>query len=242
MYLVHLFGTSPVVGLSVFVCVATILWCIFMMRRQQSGPDRILMGVIGFISVYQGLKILKSAGIFSLTLLTGRVDDLADLSIASMYLIAALILKLSAADRATTKLRLRLVEANETPLALTRGASGGADLPACLVEAAPLAMFTVDGNGTVIQWNASAERVFGWKRDELLGRPLPFPLQAGEGRLSGKVGGPFDATVWLAPLTTAAGAARGQLAIVAAAGAQFAPQEAVGTTTQPLAQPRVRWA
>jgi PAS domain-containing protein len=242
MYLVHLFGTSPVVGLSVFVCVATILWCIFMMRRQQSGPDRILMGVIGFISVYQGLKILKTAGIFSLNLLTGRVDDLADLSIASMYLIAALILKLSAADRATTKLRLRLVEANETPLALTRSASGGADLPACLVETAPLAMFTVDGNGTVIQWNAAAERVFGWKRDELLGRPLPFPLQAGEGRLSGKVGAPFEATVWLAPLTTAAGAARGELAIVAAAGAQFAPQEATGTATRPLAQPRVRWA
>src|SRR5258708_2785513 len=231
MYLVHLFGTSPVVGLSVFVCVATILWCIFMMRRQQSGPDRILMGVIGFISVYQGLKILKTAGIFTLSLLAGRVDDFADLSISSMYLIAALILKLSAADRATTKLRLRLVEANETPLALTRGASVGADLPACLVEAAPLAMFTVDGNGTVIQWNASAERVFGWKRDELLGRPLPFLLEAGEGRLSGKVGGPFGATVWLAPLTTAAGTARGQFPILADARAQIAPQASARATT-----------
>jgi PAS domain-containing protein len=241
MYLVHLFGTSPLVGLSVFVCVATILWCIFMMRRQQSGTDRILMGVIGFISIYQGLKILKTAGIFNLSILGGRVDDLADLSISSMYLIAALILRLSAADRVATKLRLRLVEANESPLALNRASAGGiADLPACLVEASPLAMFTVDGGGTVIQWNASAERVFGWNRDELLGRPLPFALETGEGQLSGKAGRPFDATVWIAPLTTAAGAARGQLAMVAPSGSEADPREPAGAGS--LAHPRVRWA
>ncbi|MGD8542581.1 MAG: PAS domain S-box protein, partial [Desulfobacteraceae bacterium] len=32
----------------------------------------------------------------------------------------------------------------------------------------------IDPQGNVLTWNASAERIFGWKADEVLGRPLPI--------------------------------------------------------------------
>jgi two-component system cell cycle sensor histidine kinase/response regulator CckA len=43
-----------------------------------------------------------------------------------------------------------------------------------VVEASPLAMWVVGPDGTVEMWNPAAERIFGWRRDEVLGHPLPI--------------------------------------------------------------------
>jgi PAS domain S-box-containing protein len=43
-----------------------------------------------------------------------------------------------------------------------------------LVNASPLAMWTVGPDGIVSMWNPTAERMFGWRADEVLGRPLPI--------------------------------------------------------------------
>jgi PAS domain S-box-containing protein len=48
---------------------------------------------------------------------------------------------------------------------------GDSDL-SLLVEAAPVAMIAVDGSGCVTLVNPQAERLFGYRRDELLGEPL----------------------------------------------------------------------
>jgi PAS domain S-box-containing protein len=40
-------------------------------------------------------------------------------------------------------------------------------------RASPLAIVGTDTSGSVDVWNAAAERVFGWKAQEVLGRPLP---------------------------------------------------------------------
>jgi PAS domain S-box-containing protein len=42
-----------------------------------------------------------------------------------------------------------------------------------LVQASPLAIIAVDLKGRVISWNPAAERMFGWRQEEVLGRPLP---------------------------------------------------------------------
>jgi PAS domain S-box-containing protein len=42
-----------------------------------------------------------------------------------------------------------------------------------LVQASPLAIIALDLQGRVISWNPAAERMFGWRREEVLGRPLP---------------------------------------------------------------------
>jgi PAS domain S-box-containing protein len=42
-----------------------------------------------------------------------------------------------------------------------------------LIHAAPLAIYLIDPNGRVKSWNRAAERIFGWRRDEVIGCPLP---------------------------------------------------------------------
>ncbi len=42
-----------------------------------------------------------------------------------------------------------------------------------LFEFSPLAVMSLDPNGLVTGWNPAAERLFGWRADEVLGRPLP---------------------------------------------------------------------
>jgi len=43
-----------------------------------------------------------------------------------------------------------------------------------MIACSPVALFGVDLEGGVIAWNASAERIFGWTADEVMGRPLPI--------------------------------------------------------------------
>src|SRR5262245_50562147 len=43
-----------------------------------------------------------------------------------------------------------------------------------LVRAAPLAVIGISGDGLVELWSPSAERIFGWTAEEVLGRPAPI--------------------------------------------------------------------
>jgi diguanylate cyclase (GGDEF)-like protein/PAS domain S-box-containing protein len=48
------------------------------------------------------------------------------------------------------------------------------ELTEAVVSCSPLALYVVDGEGTVQLWNPAAEELFGWTADEALGRYLPF--------------------------------------------------------------------
>jgi PAS domain S-box-containing protein len=43
-----------------------------------------------------------------------------------------------------------------------------------LLEACPLAIVEVDGAGRVVSWSPAAERLFGWRSDEVVGKDLPI--------------------------------------------------------------------
>src|SRR6185295_7723555 len=43
-----------------------------------------------------------------------------------------------------------------------------------LIEASPLAIYSLSLEGTVRSWNAAAERIFGWSASELEGQTLPI--------------------------------------------------------------------
>ncbi|WDT82070.1 MAG: PAS domain S-box protein [Candidatus Manganitrophus sp.] len=43
-----------------------------------------------------------------------------------------------------------------------------------LIQASPLAIVTIDLDLNVKMWNPAAERLFGWRTEEILGRPLPI--------------------------------------------------------------------
>lgn len=212
LYLVQIFRASPMMGLALCVCLATILWCILLAKRQQGRLDKILTGLLGMIAVYEAVRILKECGIL---LFPGirKLDGWVDFIIASLYLVAALFLKVSSVDRANTNVRLRLVEANEKTVDLLKGSASGAPEAAPVwSDASPLATFAVDLSGVVIYWNAAAGRLLGWSRDEILGQPFP---QAKSGLLLNRKGREIDAAVWSAPIRLPNGSLRGTLTIAA---------------------------
>jgi PAS domain S-box-containing protein len=104
-----------------------------------------------------------------------------------------------------------------------------------LIAATPLAIVEVDRKGCVCSWNPAAEKMFGWRADELIGRPLPTipadrraelkllldvsstvgPLQAFETRRLRKDGSSIDVSVWTAPRRAATGAIDGSIGIIA---------------------------
>jgi PAS domain S-box-containing protein len=104
-----------------------------------------------------------------------------------------------------------------------------------LVHASPLAIAVLDRQEKVRIWNAAAERIFGWKPHEVLGRLLPgmaapghpdeFPLLARrvlkgeplsnlEFTGSRKGGQPVDLSVSMAPLRDARGAISGAMTVI----------------------------
>jgi PAS domain-containing protein len=211
LYLARIFHASPLMGLALCVCLATIFWCILLTRRQKSSLDKILTGLLGMIAIYEALRVLKEAGVVLFPGM-GKLDGWVDFIIASLYLIAALILKVSSNDRNNTKVRLRLVEANEKTMEVGRNASGPIDTATALFDGSPLATFAVDVTGTVLYWNAAAECLFGWSRDETLGQRLPF---SGTGPFQDKKGNGIEAAVWCAPIRSSNGSTRGTLTIAA---------------------------
>lgn len=104
-----------------------------------------------------------------------------------------------------------------------------------IVQGSPLAIYTRDLHGIVTSWNPAAEKMFGWRADEIIGQPLltvPEGKQQetealrqrvlnGESFVQAEVrrrrrdGSTFDISSTLAPLRDSAGRISGYLAIAA---------------------------
>jgi PAS domain-containing protein len=212
LYLFQIFRASPLMAVALCLCLVTIFWCIRLSRRQSNGLDKILTGLLGLIAIYEALRVLKDSG-FILFPGVRRLEGWVDFLIASLYLIAAVILRISSIDRATTKVRLRLVEANEKAMDAAWNITNATPEAAHAVfDASPLATFAVDVNGIVIYWNTAAESLIGWTRDEVMGQRLPF---SGPGPIADKSGHEIEAAIWTAPIRFSNGSLRGTLTIVA---------------------------
>jgi PAS domain-containing protein len=214
VYLVQVFRASPLSGLALCICLATILWCILLTHRQTNRLDKLLAGLLGLVAIYEALRVLRDSG-FAIFGGFKALDGWADFVIASMYLIAVMMLKISSTDRTRTRVHLRLVEANEKSLEIGKTLTAIApDLSYLLFEASPLATLATDAENIVIYWNAAAEELFGWKRDEMLGQRTPFPLS---GPFTDKREQSVDSMVWTAPIYAANGTRRATLVIAASA-------------------------
>ena len=201
-------------ALAFLLCLATILWCILLIRRQRNGLDKVLTGLVGFIAIYQALRVLRDSG-FAPFSRFHTLEGWVDLISACLYLVAAFILKTSSTDRAATKVQLRLEEAEEKTM--DPAGAGIAALPeSLLIDSAPLAVLVVDGHGIVIHWNAAAEGLFGWSRHELLGHQLPFDPNGAPQNRSGAF---IEAAVWTAPLRALHGQQSGTVIVAAGPGA-----------------------
>lgn len=212
MYIAQLVHTSPIKALALLICLATILWCILLTRRQRYGLDKALTGLLGLTAVYHALRILRDSG-FTPFAHFRSMQGWVDVVSACLYLLAASMLKSSGADRTATRIHLRLAEAVEKPLGLT-GALVAA-LPGWshpLLESSPLAMITIDSQGIVTHCNPAAEGLTGWTRQELVGHELPFDSG---GPLQDKYGTCIEAAVWTSAIRSPQGTPRGTLIIAA---------------------------
>jgi PAS domain-containing protein len=211
LFVGRIFESSPLMPLALCISLATILWCILLARRQRSGLDKILTGLLGLIAVCEALRILKDSGFITLPGIP-KLAGWADFVIASLSLIAAFILRISSIDRATTKAQLRLVEANEKPADLAKGNAITAPDVRGALDPCPLATIAVDLHGVVTYWNAAAETLTGWTRAEMVGRTLPFSAQ---GPFINKAGNDIDAVFWTSPIRCTNGSATGSLILAA---------------------------
>jgi hypothetical protein len=216
LYLAQLLRANPLMAIALLICLATILWCILLTRRQRNGLDKMLTGLLGSIAVYDALRILKDAG-FATFARFRTMEGWVDVISACLYLLAALILKTSSIERAATRVHLRLVEADEKPLDLSGAVIAAMpELGHPLMDSSPLAIFAVDAIGAVTYWNAAAESLSGWNRNELVGHELPFDFH---GPIQAKNGSFIEAAVWTSPIRSANGMSRGTVIIAAGSAA-----------------------
>lgn len=114
MPLVQTFRSNVFIGLAMCACLAAILWCILLLPKLTRGHERFLVGFIGLISTFQGLRILKDAGIWEPPRFS-KLTDLATLIVCGLCLVALFVVHIFGTEHRRTTLRLRLSEANEKP-------------------------------------------------------------------------------------------------------------------------------
>jgi hypothetical protein len=108
--ILNLFRVSPLTGLAVLVTLAIILWCAVLLPRVKWPHHRFLVGFIGLASVYNGLRLVKDAGVNWI----GSdlfADSVPSLIVTLLYGVAVFVLEAFCAEHQITKLRLRVAEA-----------------------------------------------------------------------------------------------------------------------------------
>ncbi len=211
MVLWRLFFTNPVMACELVVCLATIYGCILILHKRHKGPDRFLAALIGIISIWQGMRILREAGV-----ITGShaLDTLAELIITTLYLVAAIILRFSVRERKTAQVRLRLEEANGQPPIPRLGVLETPDqqVSDIILCSNPLATIAMDKSGKVTYWNPAAEHLLGWKAAEVVGKTSPVAMSS---PLRTKNGAMIRFESWCSPLHDAVGRACGSVVMIA---------------------------
>ncbi len=103
-----------------------------------------------------------------------------------------------------------------------------------IIQASPLAIFTLDTHGIVQTWNSAAERIFGWTAEEAIGQWIPFVDQSTKSEAQAifnrvmqgnnmtgietirhrKDGQPIDINIYAAPLHNAQGEITGLVGVL----------------------------
>jgi len=107
----HSFHAAPLAGLALLVCLATIFWCFWALRRSiYDTLDRYLLGFIGLLAIYQGLRLLREIGL--VTLFSNRaLNTGVELTVALLYLLSAAIMRLSSDKRRYADFQVRSARA-----------------------------------------------------------------------------------------------------------------------------------
>lgn len=196
------------------VCLATIFWCVAIVRRQRKGPDWFLALLLGAVCILQGVRLLQHVGFISLLGPLG-LDSFDELLITGLYLTAILALRKSAIERKSTAVRLRLVEANDQQRPFVDLEGRDQSVADLILSSNPLPTIGLDKSGTVIYWNSAAEQLLGWKADDVLAKPSPVSLNS---PIQMKSGACVRVDSWVSPIHDSSGRPCGTIYVLAPLG------------------------
>jgi PAS domain S-box-containing protein len=135
----------------------------------RGGPDLplyLLIGPIPLASLFYRRWVFMAMGLIAALTAAGCVMALyahPDRSLWTIGTVTSIVL-------AVCELLHRLIHGRLQTEEELRRASTALE---ALVHASPLATFAIDETGRVTTWNAAAARIFGWRKVEVLGHPLP---------------------------------------------------------------------
>jgi PAS domain S-box-containing protein len=114
-----------------------------------------------------------------------------------------------------------------------------AEVLRALLDASPLAIIAVDSASQVRLWSRSAQHLFGWAEEEVLGRPLPLDIRLQfeaeiqvDSRVRKKDGTTIDVEVRTAPWRDIHGTAQGNLVLMADLGPRRAMEREIQKVTE----------
>ena len=193
-----------IVSLTICFVLVTVGWILALLPTVSEHRARFLFGIIGFASVFLGLRVLGETGMLTLPVSDVNVA-LADLVVAALYLASLLFLRSETTSHQIARVQLRLSQAAEPPVAqLDKGAvsrilagmqegeadQSGSTSPGAveermlgrLIQASPVAIIGLDETGKVCLSNRAAQDLFRRSAAQLHGKPLPTLKVPGKGR------------------------------------------------------------
>jgi PAS domain S-box-containing protein len=112
-----------------------------------------------------------------------------------------------------------------------------------LLETSRFGIIVLDSNGVIQAWNQGAEHILGWKKEEVLGKPVSMALQLPEVsqakcelRLSRKEGTVVEVEAWTGPCRDATGNVLGTLAIISEVSGHHAVEQKLAEVEEELVQ------
>jgi hypothetical protein len=118
VFLWRIFLVKPFAALSIIICLVTIYSCVATERKRPTQKsDRFLIAVLGFLAVYQAMRIMQGVGLVGFRM-GPTLDDAIELVITAFYLMAALMLRLSSRSRLDAESAMRLAQAAPPLLSL----------------------------------------------------------------------------------------------------------------------------
>jgi hypothetical protein len=111
VFIRHIFLAKPLLALAVLACMGTILALFKLNRRKPlSRSDRFLVAFLGLLTIYEGIKILKDAGVVQLSV-NNMLNDAIELLVAMACLSAAILLQMSRVNHLDVESAMRLARA-----------------------------------------------------------------------------------------------------------------------------------
>ncbi len=211
---------SFISAVSVLVCLGSLGWCILLLRRVRLGKIRYFVAFTGALCIYHASRLLAGAGVVKESMVP-NLGQASEVVMTTMYLAAVAILEFYMVERTRLQYKLRLVEAAESPPPQPFHMEDPQHAQAmyrAMSDACPLPVYAITPSGKVCYWNAAAERVLGFARSEVIGKPLGLEIHkvgSDAVRVQRKDGQPVEATVWSAQYRTPGHEIYGTLTILA---------------------------